>query len=399
METIRIAATALRANKLRSFLTLLGVIIGVMTIISVVSVVSGLNDYIKNRVFSLNPDVFIVTKFGIITSREEFLAALRRKDIDANDVRAVQQRCSTCGMIGSGFRSQQTVKRNAKRLESVVIYGCTSNIAELNNLDLDNGRFFNPSEEGHSASVAVIGSDLQEELFGRLDPVGRDVTLGGKKLRVVGVLKKQGSVLGQNQDKVMYLPLGTFKKIYGTRQSIDIFVKPANGLAEMQQAQDEVRAILRARRHTPFKGVDPFGMVTAEALQTLWKGISAGAFAFMIFISGISLVVGGIVITNIMLVSVIERTREIGLRRALGARSRDILLQFLTEAVMLAGIGGAIGIFLGWLISKAIPIPTLVRPSLVFAGIFVAVFTGVLAGFFPARRASKLPPVEALRFE
>lgn len=399
METIRIAATALRANKLRSFLTLLGVIIGVMTIISVVAVVSGLNDYIANKVFSLNPDVFIITKFGIITSREEFLAALRRKDLDSADVRAVEQRCRLCGMIGSGIRTQQPVKRQAKRLDGVIVYGCTSNIAELNNLDLETGRFFNPSEERHSAPLAVIGSDLKDELFGRLDPIGREVTLGGKKLRVIGVLQKQGSVLGQNQDKVLYAPLGTFKKIFGSRQSIDIFIKPQNGLDEMQQTQDEVRAILRSRRHTPFRSVDPFGIVTAEALQTLWKGISAGAFAFMIFISGISLIVGGIVITNIMLVSVIERTREIGLRRALGARRRDILLQFLTEAVMLAALGGALGVLLGWLISKAIPIPTLVRPSMVFTGILVAVFTGVLAGFFPARRASRLPPVEALRFE
>lgn len=399
METFRIAATALRANKLRSFLTLLGVIIGVMTIIAVVAVVSGLNDYITNKVFALNPDVFIVTKFGIITSREEFVAALRRRDIDAADVRAIENRCQLCGMIGSGVQTNQAVKRLAQRLDGVNISGTTANMAELNNLDLEAGRFFNPSEERHSAPLAVIGSDLKDELFGRLDPVGRDVTLGGRKLRVVGVLRKQGSVLGQNQDKVLYLPLSTFKKVFGSRRSVDIFIKPKDGLAQMHQAQDEVRTILRARRKTHFKAVDPFGIVTAEALQMLWKNISAGAFAFMIFISGISLFVGGIVITNIMLVSVIERTREIGLRRALGARRRDIMWQFLTEAMMLAWIGGVIGVLLGWAISKAIPMPTLVRPSLALTGLLVAVVTGAMAGFFPARRAAKLPPVEALRFE
>jgi putative ABC transport system permease protein len=399
METLRIAATALRANKLRSFLTLLGVIIGIMTIVSVVAVVSGLNDYITNKVFALNPDVFVITKFGIITSREEFLAAVRRKNIDASDVRAIENRCQRCGMIGSGIQSNQQVKRLAKRLDGVQLTGCTSNMAELNNLDLEVGRFFNPSEESHSAPLAIIGSDLKDELFGQLDPLGRDVTLGGKKLRVIGVLRKQGSVLGQNQDKVLYLPLSTFKKIFGSRRSVDIFIKPAQGLNEMQQTQDEVRTILRARRKTPFKAEDPFGMVTAQALQTLWKSISAGAFAFMIFISGISLIVGGIVITNIMLVSVIERTREIGLRRALGARRRDIMLQFLTEAMMLAGLGGLIGVGLGWAISKAIPMPTLVRPSLALTGLAVAILTGVMAGFFPARRAAKLAPIEALRFE
>ncbi len=399
METLRIAATALRTNKLRSFLTLLGVIIGIMTIVSVVAVVSGLNDYITTKVFTLNPDVFIITKFGIITSREEFLAAVRRKNIDAADVRAIENRCRLCGMIGTGIRSNQTVKRLAERLDDVELNGSSANMAELSNLDLEAGRFFNSSEERHSASLAVIGSDLKDELFGQLDPLGRDVTLGGRKLRVIGVLQKQGSVLGQNQDKVLYLPLSTYKKIYGGRRSVSIFIRPARGLAELQQAQDEVRTILRSRRKTPFKAVDPFGIVTAQALQTLWKNISAGAFAFMIFISGISLIVGGIVIMNIMLVSVIERTREIGLRRALGARPRDIMWQFMTEAMMLASTGGLIGVILGWAITKAIPMPTLLRPSLALTGLLVAAITGALAGFFPARRAARLSPIEALRFE
>ena len=403
METIRIALTALRANKLRSFLTLLGVIIGVTTIVSVVSVISGLNNYVGERVLQLNPDVFIITKFGLITNRQDFLAALRRKNIDMNDVRAVQQRCANCGAIGSGIESSQTVKRLSKHLSSVDIYGCTANLVQLYNIEVEAGRFFNLSEEQHSAAVAVIGSDVRDELFGQLDPVGRDITLGGKRLRVIGLLKKQGSVLGQSQDKVLYFPLGQFRSIYGGRHSVDIFIRPTEGLAKLQQTEDEVRTILRSRRHTSFGGTDPFGILTAEAVQALWSQISASSFAFMVFISGISLIVGGIVITNIMLVSVVERTREIGVRMAMGARKRDILRQFLTEAVLLSGFGGLIGIAIGWGISKIIstasPLPTLVRPSLLLAGIMVAVVTGLIAGIAPAWRASRLPPVEALRYE
>ena len=403
METIRIAAAALRANKLRSFLTLLGVIIGVTTIVAVVSIIAGLNNYISEKVFQLNPDVFIVTRFGIITSREEFIAALKRKKLDQADLRAIQTRCQNCGMIGAGIQSGTPVKFRAKKVDRADLSGSTANMAELNNVNLEVGRFFTPTEEHHSAMVAVIGYDIREELFGRLDPIGRFVSIQGRQLRVIGVLAKQGSVFGQNQDLQMYIPIGVHRKIFGARSSLVIFIKPTDGLANMQKAEDEVRLILRGRRHTGFKSDDPFSMVTAAALQQVWQQISAGAFALMIFISGISLVVGGIVITNIMLVSVIERTREIGVRRAIGARKRDIMLQFLTEAILLSLTGGVIGVSIGAGIGKLIstfsPMPTLVRPSLIVTGLAVAVITGVLAGFFPARRAANLPPVEALRFE
>lgn len=403
METLRIATGALNRNKLRSFLTLLGVIIGVTTVVSVVSVISGLNNYISEKVFQLNPDVFIISRFGIITSREQFLEALKRKRIDLADVRAIESRCADCEMVGAAIRSQHMVKRNAKKLNDVTVLGGTSNMAELNNLDLEGGRFYSPSEEEHSAQVTVIGSDVRDELFGKVDPIGRTVQISGRTMKVIGLLRKQGSVLGQNQDKQLYIPLTTFRKIFGTRSSIDVFIKPAGGVAGLQPAQDQVRTILRNRRHTPFHGNDPFGVVTAEALQNVWKQISTGAFALMVCISGISLIVGGIVITNIMLVSVVERTQEIGIRRALGARRRDILLQFLTEAILLSLGGGAAGVLLGVAISKTIstffPLPTMVRPSLIVAGLAIAVVTGVLAGFFPARRAAYLAPVESLRYE
>ncbi len=403
METLRIAATALKAHKLRSFLTLLGVIIGVMTVITVVAIISGLNNYIQEKVFQLNPDVYVVAQFGIITSREQWLEAVKRKKIDWRDYESVRDRCVTCGMVGAGQGSEGAVKRGSKRLTSVSVRGGTANMAEINNLDLEAGRFFTDTEDRHSAPMAVIGSDVRDELFGKLDPIGRTFWLDSRPLKVIGLMRKQGSVLGQPQDKIVYMPLSTWRKQYGTRQSIDLFIRAENGVAGIERSMDEVRQILRGRRRTAFRADDPFGFVTAEALQMLWKGISAGLFSLMILISGISLVVGGIVITNIMLVSVVERTREIGVRRAIGATRAHIRRQFLSEAILLALGGGIIGVLLGIAIAMTIsavtPLPTLVRPQLIAAGLGIAIVTGAIAGFLPAVRASKLPPVEALRWE
>ncbi len=403
METLRIAATALRAHKMRSFLTLLGVIIGVMTVVTVVSIISGLNNYISEKVFQLNPDVYAVTKYGIITSREQWLEAIKRKDIDWNDYESVKEHCGLCEITGASLDTNSNVKRNAQRLTNVDTNGVTSNMAELQNLDLEAGRFFTPTEERRSALVVIIGSDVREELFGPLDPIGRTMWVADQPMRVIGLLRKQGSVLGNPQDKVVYMPITAWRKRFGSRDSIAIFVKAHGGVPGVESSMDDVRVILRSKRRTAFRDNDPFATVTAEALQMLWKGISSGLFSLMILISGISLIVGGIVIMNIMLVSVVERTREIGVRRAIGATRSHIRRQFLSEAVLLSLGGGIMGVLLGMSIAKAIstfsPMPTLVRPELIAAGLLISVVTGVLAGVIPAWRASKLPPVEALRFE
>jgi len=403
VETLRIAATALRAHTLRSFLTLLGVIIGVMTVVTVVAIISGLNDYISEKVFQLNPDVYAVTQYGIIMSREQWLEALKRKKITVSDFNAVRARCSRCDAVGASNSTQTTVKRGAHRLDGVRVNGATENMAEINNLDLEAGRFYTASEEQRSALVTVIGSDVRDELFGKLDPIGRTIWIANQPMRVIGLLAKQGSVLGRSRDNQLYIPLSSWRKRFGSRDSMDLFVRARGGIGGLEASMDEVRLIIRGRRRTAFRGDDPFAVVTAEALQMVWKSISAGLFSLMIFISGISLVVGGIVIMNIMLVSVVERTREIGVRRAIGATRRNIQLQFLSEAILLSLGGGILGVLLGVGIAKSIstfgPLPTLVRPMLVVAGLGIAVVTGALAGFVPALRAAKLPPIEALRFE
>ena len=401
MDTLRIAAAALTAHKLRSFLTLLGVIIGVMTVISVVSIIAGLNDYIAEKVFTLSPDVYIVTQFGIITSQKQFLEAVKRKKIDWSDYEAIREHCTRCAAVGAQETNRLTVKRGSQKLAGVRVQGGTANIGEINNVDIEEGRFFTITEDEHAAMVTVIGSDVKDELFGKLDPIGRTIRIGSQPARVIGLLRKQGSVLGRSQDSQLFMPLTAYRKAFGTRGSIDLAIRATGGVAGLEQSVDQVRVLIRSRRRTSFRADDPFGVVSAEALQTLWKSISAGGFALMIFISGISLVVGGIVITNIMLVSVVERTREIGIRRALGARKRNIQFQFLTEAILLSLGGGIVGVLLGVLISfgisAAFPLPTLVRPSLVLSGLMVAVITGVAAGYFPARRAANLPPIDALR--
>jgi putative ABC transport system permease protein len=400
-ELFRVSSAALTRHKLRAFLTLLGVIIGVATVVGVVSVISGLNAYVKDKIIGLNPDIVIFTKYGIITSREEWLMARKRKDLTLTDMEVVRRECRLCASIGARGDRNRPVKYGDNKLPQVEIQGHTPNMGEAMKFDIANGRYFTETEYNHSAGVAVIGWDVQDELFPNLDPIGRVMKIDGYPVKVIGTLAKQGSVMGQSQDNVIYIPLTLFHKRIAPTEDIGIFLKPKGGVEGVPAATDEVRTILRALRKTGFENDDPFGLVTAELLQTLWRGISAGAFLLMILISGISLVVGAIVIANIMFVSVVERTKEIGVRRALGARRRDIRRQFLLEAAMLSTVGGIVGVLLGAGIALAVNqvFPAQVRLSFILLGVAVATVTGILAGWIPSSQASKLPPVEALRYE
>ena len=401
VDLVGISLQALRVHKLRSGLTLLGVVIGVMTVVSVLSVISGLNDYVLNQVINLNPDVVVFTKYGILRSRQEFILASKRKPVTTRDLAVVRAECRSCGEVGAEENQVANVRAGARKLSGVPITGYTANVSTLLKVDLQAGRFFAPSEEQHASPVAIIGTDLKDQLFPDLDPIGRTIYVKGYPLRVIGLQSKLGKVLGQNRDKVLFLPLSFLQKVMTSDDGISILVRPANGMKGLDQTQDEVRTLLRSLRRTPFRSDDSFGMVGAEAIQSLWRSISAGAFALMLLISGISLVAGGIVIANIMFVSVLERTQEIGLRMALGARKRDVRRQFLLESALLATLGGAGGVVGGALVSLAVSqvFPAQVKPSFIVIGLVTAMLTGLVAGLAPAAAASRLPPVEALRHE
>ena len=402
-ELLREALRAIRTHALRSFLTLLGIVIGVATLVGVIAVISGLNVFVRDKLFRLAPDVFVVSKFGIIRSREEFLDAVKRPDITWDDFERLRGELRKADQVGAQIQGTATVKYGDHRLPDVALYGATANYASLMSLDLAAGRFFLDSETRTAQPVAVIGWDVKSELYPQLDPIGRTILVGGAPYRVIGLLAQQGNVLGQSRDSVIYLPIDTYRKALGNRATIDILVQAQGGVEGVDDAADEARAVLRALRHTDFRAPDPFGIVTAESLQDIWHQISAAAFLLTILIASVSLGVGGVVIMNIMLVAVAERTAEIGLRRALGARQKDVRRQFLLEAALLSFVGGTIGVLLGAAISLAVDrlahFPANLTAGTAALGLGLSVAVGVVAGYWPAVHASKLQPVDALRAE
>ena len=404
-DLLRSALRALRAHKLRSFLTLLGVIIGVTTMVSVVGVIAGLDGYVKEQIVRLAPDVFVVDRLGIIKSHAELIRALRRPRLTWADFERIRSAslAHTAQVSTRAFRAM-TVKYRDRHLANVVVVGSSANFAEMFKFETDAGRYFSENEDQASANVAVIGADPLDELFPRLDPLGRTVTLGGVPFRVIGVFTRQGKALGFSRDNVVCIPIQVYRKNFmGPQDSLNLQVQARGGVAGLEASMDEVRAMLRAARHTGFKDPDPFGILTQDVLQDLWKQISGAAFVLMLLVSSVSLGVGGVVIMNIMLVSVVERTNEIGVRMALGARKRDVARQFLLEAATLSLCGGIIGLLAGtgvtWAVRDLAGFPATITPGIIAAGLAVSTLVGLAAGLLPARRAANLPVIDALRAE
>jgi putative ABC transport system permease protein len=305
--------------------------------------------------------------------------------------------------VGATIQGRGAVKFRDRRMTNVVINGTTSNYAELMSLDLNAGRFFLDSEARTAQPVAVIGWDVKDELYPQLDPVGREILINDVPHRVVGLLTQQGRMLGQSRDNIVLVPIDSWRNAAGRRNTIDLLIQARGGVEGVDDSADEARAVLRAVRHTDFRSPDPFGIVPAENLQEIWRQISAAAFILTILIASVSLGIGGIVIMNIMLVSVAERTQEIGLRRALGARQRDVRRQFLLEAAVLSLVGGVFGVLGGSLIATAVDrlanFPANITPGIALLGLALSVLVGLTAGYWPAVHASRLLPVDALRAE
>jgi putative ABC transport system permease protein len=404
-ELFRASFRAIRAHTLRSFLTLLGVIIGVATIVAVVGVISGLNTYVKEKIIVLAPDVFVVQKFGIIRSRKEFLDAVKRPPITWSEYERLSSGLlKEATQVSAAAGTAMPVNFGDKRLPDIIVIGATGNFGGLFNLEIESGRYFSENENQASQAVAVIGANTREELFPHLDPVGRTILLRGLPFRIIGVMPKQGRSIGFNQDGRIYIPLQVYRKNFmASNESLELHIKARGGVEGLDASMDEVRAMFRAMRHTSFRNPDPFGILTQESLQQLWKTISSAAFLLLMLISSVSLGVGGIVIMNIMLVSVVERTQEIGVRMALGARKRDIRSQFLLEAALLSAAGGVVGVLVGsagaFIVRAVASFPAQITPGIVFTGILLSTLVGLAAGFLPAFRASNLVVIDAIRAE
>ena len=405
LEAIRVALQSLWANKLRSVLTLLGVVIGVAAVIAVVTFVSGINGYVAEKIFNLGADVFIINKrTSVVTNVDQLLEGEKRKNITLEDYQAILESCNRCTALGAVVTNLTGhIRYGEQSISDTFIRGLTPAMPSILNIDLGTGRMLNDTDENNRSNVAVIGTDLVDNLFPGIDPLGKEIRVEGELYRVVGIGEKQGKTLGQSRDNYVLIPLSAYLKQFGSHNSIIISGK-ANGTgSQLDAAMDEARVILRARRHDAPGKPDSFAIETNESFLSLWANLSGTFFIAMIAIAAISLVVGGIVIMNIMLVSVTERTREIGIRKAMGATRQDVLLQFLIESCTMAVVGGALGVLFGIGIAKgvtiAIGMPSSIKLWAVFAALIVSASVGVFFGVYPARRAAQLDPITALRFE
>ena len=401
-EAFWIALEALRAHKLRSFLTLLGIVIATTTLIAVMAVINGMNLYIADRLANLGTNTFVLHQFQWAQGYEAWLKARRRNQpIRMEDYEFLKENLQNYKHIGAeAGGGRPDVRYQGHILDEVSLNGVTPSMIDIGQEQVELGRHFTESEDKHGAMVCFIGQDVVDEFFPSLDPLDKVIKIRGLPFRVIGVARKIGTTLGQSQDNFVEIPLSTLRRIFVGRPRLAVNVQAWNA-RQMLELEDEVRALMRARRHLPYKDDDNFGINASETLMSAWNRLTGTIFAVTIGVVAVFMVVGGIVIMNIMLASVTERTHEIGIRKSLGARRRDILMQFIIESGVMAGVGGATGVLLSFIISRIVDIffTSSVPLFAVVIGLILSTAVGLFFGIYPASKAARLDPIEALRME
>jgi putative ABC transport system permease protein len=403
-EAFKLALQSLWANKLRSILTLIGVVMGVASVIMVITLVNGANRYVSTKLSGYGADVFTVTRMASVWfTPEEYFKYQKRKILHIDDYYAVRDGCAGCREVGALLSKSTNVVYNGHSSNNTQVRGYTWTMLSLNNIDIAIGRGFTPADEDHATHNVIVGYDIVDNLLGDTDPIGKEIRVDGIPYTIIGVGDRQGKTLGESQDNWVAVPITTYQQTYGYNDSVDVYARSGGNAEAMTRAEDEVRVLMRTRRHNAPGQPDDFELETNDTFLDIWKQISSLFATVVLGLASISLVVGGVVIMNIMLVSVTERTREIGVRKALGARQRDVLLQFLIESATMAVTGGAIGVLAGVGVGKLITVfvgfPTSVPVWAVFLGLVLAGAVGIFFGVYPASKAAKLDPVVALRAE
>jgi putative ABC transport system permease protein len=404
-EAFSVAIGSLRSSKLRSFLTLLGIILSTTTLIAVMSIIHGMNLYIAQNVSDMGADGFRVLRMAFVGDWDpkKFLEYLRKNpELSREEYYFIRGEAKLLKEIGMQTFRQAPVTFEEGRLEGVSLQGVTPNMALITNTQVDLGRYFSDNDNARRLPVAFIGADVKERFFPNADPIGKTIQVAGRPYRVIGTAKTQGSVFGQSRDNRVMIPIETFFKSYGARWGIG-YMAVALDHGSLFQAQDEVRMLIRAYRHIRPGKDDNFAIVSSDSLSQAWDKLTGAIAATAIAVVSVFMIVGGVVIMNIMLAVVTERTHEIGIRKAVGARRSDILWQFLIESAVLAGIGGLMGVAIAWgislLVSAATPVPMTMPALAIAVSLTLSTAVGLFFGIYPARQAAKLDPIEALRAE